>query len=158
MITVYRAIALFQEYALQDPQTGETIRGAAVAPLLSFAHMGVMRWPITFCAAMVFILAGRSIWRIQQSEPGQARLARSTIDGSLFWGAYALALGVLATIIGFMVAAQSVEAVGRVETALVWGGVKVALSTTVYGLLIFLVAALVWVGLRGWHRRAVLAS
>lgn len=156
MITTFPTFVLLQEYALHTG--GTTIRAQAVGPMLSFADMGLMRWPMTFCVAMVFILAGRAIWRIQGSEPGQARVARSTIDGSLFWGAYALALGVLGTLLGFILAAQSIEAVGRVETALVWGGVKVALSTTVYGLLIFLVSALVWVGLRGWHRRVVLAS
>jgi biopolymer transport protein ExbB/TolQ len=95
---------------------------------------------------------------MKQGEADRAGLARRTIDGSVFWGAYALALGILGTLVGFMMAAQAVEALGRVETPLVWGGVKVALSTTLYGLLIFLGAALLWLGLRHWHRRTVLGS
>jgi biopolymer transport protein ExbB/TolQ len=147
-----------QEFVLTD-STGQVMaRGEAVGPLFSFSNLGVMRWPITFCLLMVVILAARAALRIRSGEPEQKVLARAAIDGSLFWGAYAVALGVLGTVVGFMMAAQAVEALGQVETPLVWGGVKVALSTTVYGLLIFLLSAIVWFGLRAWHRKAALSG
>lgn len=146
-----------QEFMMTD-SAGNVVTAEAVGPLMSFSNMGVMAWPITFCLVMVVILAARAGLRMKSGEPEQQVLARSTIDGSLFWGAYAVVLGVLGTVVGFMLAAQAVEAFGQVNTTLVWGGVKVALSTTVYGLLVFLLAGLAWFGLRGWHRRAVLGG
>jgi biopolymer transport protein ExbB/TolQ len=90
------------------------------------------------------------------AEAGSDSQLRATIDGSLFWGSYALMLGILGTVVGIAIAAQAVEAVGQVHTQLVWGGIRVSLITTMYGLLVFLGAALVWLGLRSWHRRSVL--
>lgn len=152
MTSMLSMLATLQQYSVP----GEPLSGPAYP--VTFGSMGVMRWPITFCLVMVVVLTVRAAWRMRQDEPEQLALARATIDGSLFWGAYAAVLGVLGTVVGFMVAAQAVEAFGRVETTLVWGGVKVALSTTVYGLLIFLLAAIAWFGLRSWHRKSVLGT
>lgn len=142
---------------VQQVSVGEAYTGPP-PEMMSFSDMGVMRWPITFCLVMVAVLATRAAIRVRSGEPEQKVLSRGTIDGSLFWGAYAAVLGVLGTVVGFMVAAQSVEMAGRAVAPLVWGGVKVALSTTVYGLLVFLVAALAWFGLRQWHRKSVLGT
>jgi len=158
MTYVLSLLAPVQEFVIYDSTGQAMARGEAVGPLISFSNMGIMRWPITFCLVMVAVLAVRAAMRIRAGQPDQKAAARATIDGSLFWGAYAVALGVLGTVAGFMQAAQAVESVGQVDTRLVWGGVKVALSTTVYGLVIFTVAALVWFGLRQWHRRAVLST
>jgi biopolymer transport protein ExbB/TolQ len=140
------------------PQTGGITGAGAAGPSFSFSQMGVMAWPITLCALMVAALAARAVLRMRSDEREQAALARATIDGSLFWGAYAAVLGILGTVVGVIVAAQSIEQAGRVEATLVWGGLKVALTTTVYGLMIFLVAALLWFGLRHWHRQAALGG
>lgn len=141
----------------QDFTAGEAYVGPP-PPMMTFSDMGVMRWPISFCLLMVLILAVQAAVRMRSGEPDQQVRARTTIDGGLFWGVYAAVLGVLGTVVGFMVAAQSIEAFGRVEAPLVWGGVKVALSTTVYGLLIFLLASITWFALRHWHRKAVLGG
>jgi hypothetical protein len=146
-----------QQFVMTD-STGQATYAEAVGPLMAFSQMGVMAWPITFCLVMVVVLAVRSALRIRSGQPEQRALARGTIDGSLFWGAYAVPLGILGTVVGFMVAAQAIEAFGSADPRLVWGGVKVALSTTVYGLLIFLLASVTWFALRHWHRKAVLGG
>jgi biopolymer transport protein ExbB/TolQ len=48
---------------------------------------------------------------------------------------------VLGTLIGVMVAAHAIEAVGEVHATLVWGGIRVALITTVTGVLVLAPAA-----------------
>ena len=126
--------------------------------IFSFTDGGFMMYPISFCAIMVLVLAGQSALRLKVDEPELGALARGTIDGVLFWGGYALVLGVLGTVVGIAIAAQAVEVVGRVETTLVWGGIKVSLITTMYGLLVLLLGALLWFGLRHWHRRTVLST
>jgi biopolymer transport protein ExbB/TolQ len=138
-----------QTFAVND----ETF--SAVGPIFSFSDGGFMMYAITFCAVMVLALAGRAALRMNADAGSDSQL-RATIDGSLFWGSYALVLGILGTVVGIAIAAQAVEAVGEVHTQLVWGGIRVSLITTMYGLLVFLGAALVWLGLRSWHRRSVL--
>jgi len=156
MLFALSLLAPLQEFVLTD-STGQVV-ATGQAQGMAFSDMGVMRWPITFCLLMVLVLSVQAALRMRSAEPTQKALARSTIDGSLFWGSYAAVLGVLGTVVGFMVAAQAVEALGQVEPRLVWGGVKVALSTTVYGLLIFLISALAWFALRSWHRKTVLGG
>ena len=126
--------------------------------IFSFSDGGFMMYPISFCAIMVLILTVRTAWRMNADEPGLGALARGTIDGVLFWGGYAVVLGVLGTVVGISIAAEAVEVVGRVETTLVWGGIKVSLITTIYGLLVLLGAGLLWFGLRHWHRSTVLGG
>jgi len=155
MSALHTLVAAAQEYVLQT-ESGEVISGTAHA--MRFSDMGVIRWPITFCALMVVVLAVRSAWKLRSGEPEERPVARPTIDGSLFWGGYAMVLGILGTVVGITLAATAVEAVGVVEPALVWGGIKVALSSTIYGMLVFLASGLTWFGLRHWHRRAVLAQ
>jgi hypothetical protein len=121
-------------------------------------NMGYIFYPITFCALMVAVLAVRAFMRMRSEGGQQPTLVRTTIDGTLFWGAYAAVLGVFGTVLGMVVAAQAVQAVNVIEPRLVFGGIKVALTSTMYGVFVFLVAALVWFGLRSRHRTAALAT
>lgn len=123
-----------------------------------FGNMGYIVYPITFCALMVAVLAVRAFMHVRDQGSGQPTLVRTTIDGTLFWGAYAAILGVFGTVLGIVVAAQAVEAVNAIEPRLVFGGIKVALTSTIYGVFIFLVAALVWFALRSRHRKAALTG
>ena len=118
-----------------------------------FSDGGFMMWPITLCAIAVVALAGRSAWRLRSGSTEPLGAVRAGIDGVLFWGVYASVLGVLGTVVGFTLAAQAVEAVGEAHARLIGGGIKVALTTTIYGLLILLGGALLWFGLRQWHHR-----
>jgi hypothetical protein len=113
---------------------GETF--SARGPIFSFSDGGFMMYPISFCAIMVLALTVRTAWSMNADEPGRGSLARGTIDGVLFWGGYAMVLGVLGTVVGIAISAQAVEAVGEVHTTLVWGGIKVSLMTTIFGLLV----------------------
>lgn len=123
-----------------------------------FGNMGYIVYPITFCGIMVAALAARAFMRLRDGGSGQVTLVRPTIDGTLFWGAYAAVLGVFGTVLGMIVAAQAVEAVNVIEPRLVFGGIKIALTSTMYGMFIFLVAALMWLGLRSRHRKAALTT
>lgn len=127
---------------------------ASASPLGAlFRSGGFMMWPITFCGIAVVALAGRAMWRMRAGSTEPASTVRAGIDGVLFWGVYASVLGVLGTVVGVTLAAQAVEAAGEVHARLIGGGIKVALLTTIYGMLILLGGALLWFGLRQWHHR-----
>jgi len=123
-----------------------------------FQNGGYMMWPITYCGVAVVALAGRAMWRMRSASSEPGAVVRAGIDGVLFWGVYASVLGVLGTVVGVTIAAQAVEAVGEVHVRLVSGGIKVALTTTIYGFLILLMAAPMWFGLRQWQRRDALTE
>ena len=65
-------------------------------------------------------------------------------------------LGFLGTVIGMIIAFQSIEAAGEVEATLVAGGIKVALLTTAAGLVIADSGEHLAQLLRGAHRQLVI--
>ncbi len=115
---------------------------------------GIFMWPLVAIAVVVVALALWVAARIGKAEAADPVL-ETGIDATLFWGAWAVLLGLLGTFGGIYQAAGAIERAGAVSAPMVWGGVKVALITTLFGLTIFIVASLAWFGLRTWYRRAV---
>jgi len=57
-------------------------------------------------------------------------------------GISALALGVLGQFVGLFAAMQHIEAAGGINPAILAGGFKVSMITTMYGLIIFIISKL----------------
>lgn len=116
------------------------------------AQGGFFMYPLLLIA---LVIVGLAIWTTVRLRRGSGPdpVLETGIDATLFWGGWALLLGLLGTFIGIYLAAGAIQAAGEVSAALVWGGVQVALITTLFGLGIFVVAALIWFGLRTWYRR-----
>ena len=62
----------------------------------------------------------------------------------MFWGGFAAISGVLGSIVGTIIAFQSIEAAGEVSATLIAGGIRVALFNSSFGVLILGFAALLW--------------
>lgn len=123
--------------------------------MLNFVREGgVMMYPLLGVTLVMLVLAVRAWVRLRGGDVGQVTTGAG-IDAVLFWGAYAAVLGVLGTLVGIAQAAGFIEAAPSISPAMIWGGIKVALWTTIYGLLVFAIALLLWFGLRYGHRRSV---
>jgi hypothetical protein len=116
------------------------------------AEGGFFMYPLLLVAALIAALAVWAVARIPRTE-GPDPALETGIDATLFWGGWALLLGLLGTFGGIYQAAGAIERAQEVAPGLVWGGIKLALTTTLAGLVIFIVAALVWFGLRTAYRR-----
>ena len=110
--------------------------------------MGFMRWPLSFAMVMVVGLAFFSTFRLYRPGATADLRTKAWVDAVLFWGGFATIAGVLGTVVGITIAAQSIEAAGAVSTSLVWGGIKVAMLTSAFGLLIMAASSLLWFGLQ----------
>lgn len=73
-------------------------------------------------------IENQGLIELSKLEKGLVVLATVTNIGPL--------LGFLGTVVGMIIAFQSIEAAGEVEATLVAGGIKVALLTTAFGLVI----------------------
>ena len=62
-------------------------------------------------------------------------------------GLFGLVVGVLGQMIGLYSAFQAIEMMGDVSPALLAGGLKVSMITTLYGMLIYMISFLIWLGL-----------
>ena len=58
-------------------------------------------------------------------------------------GKMALVLGVIGTLLGLMVAVKHIAEVGNVSQGVLWGGLRVTLIPTVYGLLIYFLSLII---------------
>ena len=118
-----------------------------MTPMEAFAALSVIRWPLTFSLLAVVALALRSLRLVRPGARPDLH-AKAWIDAILFWGGFAAVSGVLGTLIGIIIAAQAIETAGGFSSALVWGGIKVALLSSALGTLILAFASLLWFGLQ----------
>jgi hypothetical protein len=110
--------------------------------------MGFIRWPLAFSLLAVVLLSLYSAGRLYRPSASADLLTKAWLDGVLFWGGFAMIAGVLGTVVGIVISAQSIEAAGGVNPVLVWGGIKVAMLTSAFGTLILAFAALLWFALQ----------
>ena len=110
--------------------------------------LGFIRFPLAFSLIAVIGLSAWSGVRLLEPQEGRSLRTKAWIDAILFWGAFAVITGVLGTLIGIIVAAQSIEMAGAVDTSLAWGGIKIAMLSSAFGTLILVLAALLWFGLQ----------
>jgi len=113
-----------------------------------WTSMGFMRWPLLFSLLIVVALGAWSAFKLFRPDADADLRTKAWLDAILFWGGFAVVCGVLGTLVGIVIAAQYIEAAGEVSTTLVWGGIKVALLTSVFGTLILGFASLLWFGLQ----------
>ncbi len=120
---------------------------------------GYAMWVIVLMAVGIGVLAVRAVLALRRETEAAPTIA-STIDAVLFWGAFALVTGVLGTVVGISQMARAVGLAGEVSAGLAWAGMRVALTTTIAGGVVFSLAALAWFALRTalLRRRTRLAS
>jgi hypothetical protein len=118
---------------------------------------GVIMYPLFLVAAVVVGYGVRATQRLRDFAGNPDPRLESAIDAVLFWGFFAIVLGLLGTLLGIAQAAQAIQLAGGVDPALAWGGIRVSLPPTIFALLLFAVAALAWFALRsGYSRRTAL--
>jgi hypothetical protein len=59
-------------------------------------------------------------------------------------GLFTMITGILGQLIGLLEAFKAIERVGDISPAMLAGGLKVSMITTLYGILIYLVSILIW--------------
>jgi MotA/TolQ/ExbB proton channel family protein len=111
-------------------------------------QMGFIRWPIAFAVLMITALSLYSTAQVYKPGAWANLKTKVFIDAVLYWGGFALVAGILGSVVGLILAFQSVEMAGEVSPMLVAGGVKVATLSTATGLLVLAMASLIWFSLQ----------
>lgn len=110
--------------------------------------LGFIRWPLALSVVTVAALTIWSSYRLFRPGARPDLRTKAWLDAILFWGGFALISGVLGTLIGIIIASQSIEAAGEVHPTLVWGGIKIALLSSALGALILALSSLLWFALQ----------
>lgn len=126
-------------------------------PVETFRAGGFIMWPLLAIALGVLVLAGRAAHALFVRAVPSERV-EGWLAGLLFWGTMAVVLGAIGTFGGISQAAAAISAAGGASAALVWGAIRVALITLIFGLVTFFVAGLLWFALRQRYVRVELAA
>lgn len=118
----------------------------------AFLSGGIVMWPLLIIGIGVLVLALRVGWLLLDPDRAEAE-AGGSLQAIPFWGAMGAVLGLLGAVVGIIQITQAISLAGEVHPALVWGGFGLALLPLIFGLLIFLVAAVLWFVLRQWSLR-----
>jgi biopolymer transport protein ExbB/TolQ len=118
----------------------------------AFLSGGFLMWPLLVIAVAVLFLGARAAILLRGEAPDEA--VESRLRALLFWGAMSVVLGLLGTTIGIVQVTQAIAMAGAVSPSLLSGGLAVSLVTFIFGLLIFLLSAILWFSLRQWRLRA----
>ena len=110
-----------------------------------FRGGGIMMWPMLLIGIGLVVVAVRTALRVRRAAPAEAERGMISI---LFWGTMGLIHGLLGTVIGFIQMGMVIQRVNSVEPITVRGGVTVALITSGFGLLLFILALACWYGVR----------
>jgi len=118
-----------------------------------FMQGGILMWPLVLIVMVLIGLVLRTGWELAYRGGNNTALIQNGLDGLLFWGGFAVILGVLGTVTGYHKAMSAVIAYGIVNPRAVWIGLAEGLVSSIAGLLVLAGAGLCWFGLRWWHLR-----
>ena len=106
--------------------------------------IGFIRWPMTFAILWIVGLSLYSAAQLFRPGAHASRRTKAWLDGILFWGAFTAVTGVLGSLLGIIIAFQSIEVAGAVSPTLIAGGAKVALLSSALGFTALGTASLGW--------------
>ena len=120
-----------------------------------FMQGGIFMWPLVAIAITIVILTVKKavdLFVIRENNP---KRLESGLPAILFWGIISLVIGFLAHYMGMYAAMKAVMQARDISPAIVAGGFAVSLITILFGMLIFLFAAIVWLILKWQYKRIV---
>ncbi len=103
-----------------------------------------------FMGILTFLLVVMTVWIVYHTIKGytsqqvqQEKALRQLKYGKSI-GLFAMVTGIFGQLIGFYEAFTAIEQAGDISPALVYGGIKVSMITTLYGITIYLFSLLLW--------------
>ena len=93
---------------------------------------------------IVLGFAGKKIYDFFLADPTKNNNLKRGLPEIIQIGLFALFTGIFGTCIGLVQAFDAIEEMGEVSQAIRAGGLKVSSITTLYGMSIFALAAIIW--------------
>ena len=113
-----------------------------------FMEGGILMWPLVLIVLVICGIILRALLHLFLRGGNDANAIQSCLDGLLFWGGFAVVIGVLGSAIGYNKAMTAVVTRGLVNPRALWLGTAEGLVTSIAGLLILAAAGAAWYLLR----------
>ncbi len=118
-----------------------------------FMQGGVMMWLLVLIALVMFGIVLRTLWHLFVRGSNDAAVIQNCLDGLLFWGGFAVIIGVLGSAIGYHKVMTAVIARGVVNPRALWLGSAEGMVSSIAGLLVLGGAGACWYLLRWQYLR-----
>ena len=113
-----------------------------------FMQGGLLMFPLVFIVFVLFLIVLRTMWHLFVRGGSDTAVIQSCLDGLLFWGGFAVVIGVLGSVVGYSKALSVVAARGLVSPRALWIGAAEGMVSSIAGLLALAVAGVFWYLLR----------
>jgi hypothetical protein len=116
-----------------------------------FMQGGLLMWPLVLIVLVLFGIVLRTSWHLFVRRGADAAVIQNGLDGLLFWGGFAVIIGVLGSVVGYHKAMTAIAARGIVNPRAMWIGTAEGMVSSITGLLVLAVAGALWYVLRWRH-------
>ncbi|HDQ45516.1 MAG TPA: hypothetical protein ENN17_08480 [bacterium] len=113
-----------------------------------FIKGGPFMWPLLILTVTIITLSVKKTLDLFVREHLDLRQKEMGLNAILFWGVIAGSLGVTAQLLGIYLALGEIRKAADISMALVVDGYRVSFITTLFGLYLFIGAAILWFLLR----------
>ncbi|MFQ5604649.1 MAG: MotA/TolQ/ExbB proton channel family protein [bacterium] len=114
-----------------------------------FYDGGVFMLPLLILSITVLTLTSKKIIELYGKKELDFTRLEVGLNAIIFWGGLSVVIGFLGSFLGIYIAAGHIPATADdISASIVWGGIRVALTTTIFGLIIFAFASIAWFILR----------
>lgn len=115
-----------------------------------FMQGGLLMWFLVLIVLVIFAIVLRTLWHLFVRGGTDAAAIQNCLDGLLFWGGFAVLIGVLGSVIGYHKGMASIVARGLVNPRALWIGSAEGMVSSIAGLLVLAGAGTCWYLLRWW--------
>jgi len=106
--------------------------------------------------ALLVVILAAAIWfalAVASGRSGETEHFSHRLTYLKAMGLFTMITGILGQLIGLLLAFRAIEEAADISPAIVAGGLKVSMITTLYGIGIYLLSILLWLGLDLWHHQ-----
>lgn len=119
-----------------------------------FMQGGLMMWFLNFIVLVVFGIVLRTLWHLFVRGGTDRAAIQNCLDGLLFWGGFAVIIGVLGSAVGYHKGMSAIVAHGLVNPRALWIGSAEGLVSSIAGLCVLAGAGTCWYLLRWQYLRS----
>ncbi|MBN2731574.1 MAG: MotA/TolQ/ExbB proton channel family protein [Balneolaceae bacterium] len=112
-----------------------------------FYEGGLFMGILTLLLLVILSIAVYRAIQISKNDVNYETTFRQRLTYIKSLGIFTLVMGILGQLLGLYQAFSVIEQAGNISPAILAGGLKVSLIPTLYGIVIFLLSYLIWMGL-----------
>jgi hypothetical protein len=118
-----------------------------------FMQGGVTMFLLVLITLVLFGIVLRTLWHLYVRGGSDGAVIQSCLDGLLFWGGFAVVIGILGSAVGYHKAMTALVTRGIANPRAIWIGSAEGLVSSIAGMLVLGGAGLCWYLLRWQYLR-----